>query len=167
MCTPNFVHGHACRSRDVTIGCATEPAGHDQDQWQCWIAIFTRCDVYSKFGEFWGMFKPPKLWSKWEKYNKVFDLLGPQLTKIHSENLLNKKTLQKRQTKGYQTKTSFSQSWQKLQHKITILQRKTRASFTLPFAWGILRQFFAPFSVWKFQMRRGEKFAPALICLWR
>ena len=31
---------------------------------------FARCNVYYKFGEFWGMFKAPKLRSKWEKYDK-------------------------------------------------------------------------------------------------
>ena len=70
MINVHTVHIYACRRQGVTIKGATEPAGHNHTQSQCSIAIFTSCDVCSKFGDFWGMFRPPKLHLKWWNNNK-------------------------------------------------------------------------------------------------
>ena len=49
-------HGRQWR----TTGGATEPAAHAHAHWRGIIKFFTRCQVHSKFGEFWGMFGLPK-----------------------------------------------------------------------------------------------------------
>ena len=60
ICITNFVHLCAPGRQARTTGGATEPAGHAHTQWHETVKCFARCDVHSKFGEFWGMFRLPK-----------------------------------------------------------------------------------------------------------
>ena len=61
ICVLIFVPLRTCGRWDWILGGATEPAGHDLAQRHWIIKFFDRCDVYSKFGEFLGMFRLPKL----------------------------------------------------------------------------------------------------------
>ena len=96
--------GVACSTRFSTIHwtCATKymgvisqntlplivaPPSGGNSGWQWIITFFARCDLYSKFGEFWGMFRQWKMWSFGRKKKILRKTIGTSQVPCSSPNI--------------------------------------------------------------------------------